>query len=99
MAVFQQTRSSQLLYLFLFVSRLPSFLSVLSVAPDDFDSEWCTIFAEPGTFNNSNEKVLLDTQFYTSGSLLTILGEDVLWISLDFDMLTGTGTDKVRIKV
>ena len=71
MAVLQQTRSSQLLYLFLFVSRLPSFLRVLSVAPDDFENE-CAMWAEPGKFNNSNEKVLMDTQFYGSGNLLTV---------------------------
>ena len=88
-------RFGGLLYLMLFVSMLTVSLGVLSVAPDDFASE-CTIFAEPGTFNNPNEKVLLDTQFYPSKTLLTIFGEDRLWTSLDFDMLTGTGTGKVR---
>ena len=70
-------------------------LGVLSVAPDDFSSE-CTPYAEPGSFNNPNQKVLLDTQFYPSTTLLSALGEDGLWISLDFDKTTGTGIGKVR---
>ena len=68
---------------------------VLSVAPDDFVSE-CNLFAEPGSFDNANQKVLLDTQFYLSSDLLSVLGENRLWISLDFDMTNGTGFGKVR---
>ena len=84
-----------LFYLLLSASMLTVCLGELSVAPDDFASE-CTIHAEPGTFSNPNQKVLLDTQFYPSTTLLTILGEDGLWISLDFDMTTGAGIGKVR---
>ena len=88
-------RRGGLLYLLLFTSLLTVSLSVLSVAPDDFDSN-CTKFAEPGSFNNPNEKVLMDTQFYISGTLLDVQGDDELWIGLDFDMKTGTGNSKVR---
>ena len=86
-------RRGGILYLLVFTSLLTVSLSMFSVAPDDFASD-CTKFAEPGSFNNPNEKVLIDTQFYPSGSLLTVQGEDVLWISLDLDMNAGTG--KVR---
>ena len=84
-------------YLILLVSMLTVVLGELSVAPDDFASE-CTQYAEPGSFNNPNQKVLLDTQFYPSSDLLTIQGEDRLWISLDFDMTTGGGVGKVRVR-
>ena len=84
-----------LLYLLLLASMLTVALGVLSVAPDDFASE-CTKYAELGSFNNPNQKVLLDTQFYPSMYLLTLQGEDGLWISLDLDMTTGSGTGKVR---
>ena len=96
MAVFPQ-KSNSLLYLLLFALMTTVFLGVLSVAPDDFASE-CTTHAENGSFNNPHQIVLLDTQFYPSTSLLSPLGEDGLWISLDFDMTTGTGVDKVRIE-
>ena len=76
-----------LLYLLLFTLVLPVSLGVLSIAPDDFVST-CTAMAEPGSFNNSNQKVLLDTQFYLSTTLLSSLGEDKLWISLDFNKTT-----------
>ena len=56
----------------------------------------CTAFAEPGSFNNPDQKVPLDTHFYVSSDLLTAQGEDRLWISLDFDMTTGDGSGKVR---
>ena len=92
---FPRKRGS-LLHLLLFARMLTVALGVLSVAPDDFVSEWCTTFAEPGTFNHSNQKVLLDTQFYPSSVLLTVNGENGLWISLDFDMTTGGGFGKVR---
>ena len=84
-----------LLHLLLLASMVAVSLSILSVAPDDFANE-CGEFAQPGSFSNRNEKVLLDTQFYPSTSLLSVQGEDGLWISIDVDMLTGTGTDKVR---
>ena len=86
---------SSLLYLLLFASMLTASYSVLSVAPDDFASE-CTPYAKPGSFNNPNQKVLLDTQFYPSTTLLSATGDDGLWLSLDFDMTTGAGVDKVR---
>ena len=92
-SVTQRWRSP--LYLLVFASTLTLGLGVLSVAPDDFVSS-CTTHAEPGSFNNPNQKVLLDTQFYESSDLLTIKGEDGLWISLDFDMTTGDGFGKVR---
>ena len=72
-------------------------LGELSVAPDDFATE-CAQHAHPGTFNNPNQNVLLDTQFYPSSVLLTVQGENGLWISLDFDMTTGDGLGKVRKK-
>ena len=90
-------KSSTLLYLVLFGPILTVSLGALSVAPDDFASE-CTIHAEPGSVNNPNQKVLLDTQFYPSTTLLSVLGDDALWISLDFDMTTVTGIGKVRIE-
>ena len=94
MAGLRQKRGSLLyMYMLPFVSMLTASLSVLSVAPDDFANE-CMKFAEPGSFNNPNEKVLMDTQFYPSEALLTVQGEDRLWISLDFDMLNGTGTGR-----
>ena len=86
-----------LLYLLLFGLMFTVSLGVLSVAPDDFASE-CTIHAEPGSFHNPNQKVLLDTQFYPSTTLLSSVGDDGLWISLDFDMTTGVGGSKVRIE-
>ena len=95
MASFPRTSSTLLLYLLLFGLTFTVSLGVLSVAPDDFASE-CIEHAEPGSFNNSNQKVLLDTQFYPSTTLLTTTGEDGLWISLDFDMTTGTTVSKVR---
>ena len=88
-------RSNCLLYLLLIALMLTLSLGVLSVAPDDFVSE-CTAFAEPGSFNNPNQKVVLDTQFYPSATLLSVLGDNALWISLDFDMTTGAFVDKVR---
>ena len=88
-------KHDSLLHLLLFSYMLTVALGVLSVAPDDFVSS-CTEFAEPGSFNNSNQKVLLDTQFYPSLALLTTEGENGLWISLDFDMTTGDGFGKVR---
>ena len=81
-------KRNTLLYVLLFASMLTACLWVLSVAPDDFASE-CTSEAEPGSFNNPNQEVLLDTQFYQSTTLLSALGDDELWISLDFDMTTG----------
>ena len=95
MAGFLRTKRNTLLYLLLFTHVLTVSLSVLSVAPDDFASE-CIQFAEPGSFNNPNQRVLLDTQFYQSTTLLTLKGEDGLWASLDFDMTVGTGSSKVR---
>ena len=91
---FPRKRGS-LLHPLLFASMLTVALGVLSVAPDDFVSE-CTKHAELGSFNNSNQKVLLDTQFYPSTDLLTLQGEDKIWISLDIDMTTGIGMGKVR---
>ena len=83
-------------YSLLYLLPLASMLAVsLSVAPDDFANE-CSLFAEPGSYNNPNERILLDTQFYRSTHLLSVLGKDELWISLDFDMLTGTDVGKVR---
>ena len=73
-----------LLNLMLFASMPNVSLGVLSVAPDDFSSE-CIQYADPNSINYPNEKVLLDTQFYQSTSLLTALGEDGLWISRGLD--------------
>ena len=87
-------KSNCLLYLLLIALMLSVSLAVLSVAPDDFASE-CAAFAEPGSFNNLNQKVVLDTQFYPSTTLLSVVGDNGLWISLDFDMTTGGGIDKV----
>ena len=87
---------NSLLHLLLFTLMRTVSLGVLSVAPDDFAIE-CTAHAKNGSFNNSNQKVLLDTQFYPSTTLLSVVGDDELWISVDFDMTTGTGVGKVRI--
>ena len=87
-------KSNSLLYLLQIAIMLTVSLGVLSVAPDDFASE-CAAFAEPGSFNNPNQKVVLDTQFYPSTTLLSIVGEDGLWLSLDFDMTTGGGVGEV----
>ena len=95
MAGFPLKRSTLLLYLLLFGLMFTVSLSVLSVAPDDFASE-CTEHAEPGSFNNPSQKVLLDTQFYPSTTLLSVTGEDRLWISLDLDTTTDSGSGKVR---
>ena len=94
MGGFLRKRGSPL-YLLLFATMLTVACGVLSAAPDDFVSE-CTAYAKAGSFNNPNQKVLLDTQFYPSGYLVTILGEDGLWLSLDFDMTKGIGFSKVR---
>ena len=89
-------KSKSLLYLFPIGLMLTVSLGVLSVAPDDFASE-CTAFAEPGSFNNPNQKVVLDTQFYQKQTLLNIVGGNGLWISLDLDTTTQMhGIDKVR---
>ena len=88
-------KSNSSLYLLLIALMLTVSLGVLSVAPDDFASE-CAVFAEPGSFNNTNQKIVLDTQFYQGTTLLSILGDNGLWISLDFDMTTGEGVGKVR---
>ena len=84
-----------ILHLLLFASMLTASFSILSVAPGDFVSE-CVPFAQPGSFNNSDQKVVLDTQFYQSTTLLTAVGDDGLWISIDFDMTTGSIHGKVR---
>ena len=94
MAAFLINRGG-LLHRLLFACMLTVALSGLSVAPDGFASE-CIEFAEPSSFNNPNQKVLLDTQFYPSSDLLTIEGQNGLWISLDFDMTTGDFFGKVR---
>ena len=83
-------KSNSLLYLLLIGLMLTVSLGVLSVAPDDFASE-CTAFAEPGSFNNPNQKVLLDTQFYPSQTLLSLDGHNRLWISLEFDKKSPPG--------
>ena len=70
-------------------------LSAVSVAPDDFDSQ-CARSAAPGSFDNPNQRVVLDTQFYKSSTLLSALGNNGLWISLDFDMTVGTAQSKVH---
>ena len=88
-------KSSSLLRLLLIALMLTVSLGVLSVAPDDFASE-CTEFAEPGSFNNPNQKVLLDTQFYPGTTLLSDTGDDGLWLSLDFDMTLTSLFGKVR---
>ena len=87
-----------LLYLLLFASMLTVALSVLSVAPDDFASN-CTKFAEAGSFNNPNQKVLLDTQFYPSQTLVSVVGEERRWISLDFDTTSGVNVSAPYKKV
>ena len=71
-------------------------LPVVSVAPDDFDSK-CTKSAAAESFNNPNQKVLLDTQFYQSSTLLNPVGDNELWISLDFDMTLGVTYSKVYV--
>ena len=92
-------KCSCLLYQLLFTlpCMLSVFLAVVSVAPEDFDTE-CATFAENGSFNNSNQKVLLDTQFYQSTTLMSHAGDNKLWISLDIDMTTGVYFSKVHVE-
>ena len=66
-----------------------------SVAPGDADS---TCFEENGYVPPfSNEKVLLDTQNYRARSLVGASGQNETWLSIDFDGLTGSGTQLVSI--
>ena len=65
------------------------------VAPDDADS---TCFEEDGYVPPlSNEKVLLDTQNYRARTLVGATGENGTWLSVDYDGLTGAGTQLVSI--
>lgn len=50
-----------------------------SVAPEDFNRE-CDPFVSA---YEPREKVLLDTQYYSSQSLLDVLGNSKKWLSLD----------------
>ena len=43
----------------------------------------------------SNEKVLLDTQNYRARSLVGASGQNETWLSVDYDGLTGSGTQQV----
>ena len=66
-----------------------------SVAPDDADS---TCFEEDGYLPPlSNEKVLLDTQNYRAWTLVGATGQNGTWLSVDYDGLTGSGTDQVSM--
>ena len=66
-----------------------------SVAPDDADS---TYFEEDGYVPPfSNEKVLLDTQNYRARTLVGASGQNETWLSVDYDGLTGSGTQLVSI--
>ena len=66
-----------------------------SVAPDDADS---TCFEEDEyVLPFSNEKVLLDTQNYRARALVGVSGENGTWLSVDYDGLTGAGTQQVSI--
>ena len=79
------------------ICMLNVFLAVVSVAPEDFDSE-CATFAANGSFKNSYQKVVLDTQFYQSSALIGHSGQNRLWISLDVDMTTGAYFSKVHVQ-
>ena len=61
------------------------------VAPGDFDAE-CYNRATP---SEENEKILLDSRYYASGSLVTATGGNGTWLSLDFDNSPGDGPEKV----
>ena len=52
-----------------------------SIAPQDFNKE-CDQFVSA---YEPREKVLLDTQYYSGQSLITVLGVDKLWLSRDLD--------------
>ena len=64
----------------------------LNVAPADFDSN-CHQHASP---YRSTEKILLDTQYYESQSLIDVQGNSEKWLSLDFDNIVGKSLPKVR---
>ena len=66
-----------------------------SVAPDDTDS---TCFEEDEyVLPFSNEKVLLDTQNYITRTLVGVSGQNEIWLSVDYDGLTGPQTQLVSI--
>ena len=64
----------------------------LNVAPADFDSS-CDQHASS---HRPSEKVLLDTQYYASQSLVDVQGNNEKWLSLDLDNTVGTSLIKVR---
>lgn len=92
MAAAYLLKCDDLLRLLLFASLLALSSGVLSVAPDDFSSA-CDLFVEP---YQPKEKMLMDTQYYESTTLLGTQGEDGLWLSIDFDGTTGNFIEKVR---
>lgn len=63
----------------------------VSLAPGDFETE-CYNYATPSA---KNEKVLLDTQYYSSASLLNATGGNRTWLSLDFGKSSGDTSEKV----
>ena len=85
-------------FLILVVSLVLGSFSVIdgdSVAPDDADS---TCFEEEKYVPPfSNEKVLLDTQNYRARALVGATGQNETWLSVDYDGLTGSGTQLVSI--
>ena len=64
----------------------------LNVAPADFDSS-C---AQHASSYHPTEKIVLDTQYYTSQSLIDVHGGNKKWLSLDLDGTVGTSLSKVR---
>ena len=62
-----------------------------AVAPGDFESE-CYNNAMP---NQDSEKILMDSRYYSSTTLLTATGGNRTWLSLDFDNSSGDDTEKV----
>ena len=64
----------------------------IDVAPADFD----TVCNQHASFHSPTEKILLDTQYYESQSLIDVHGNSMKWLSLDLDNTTGTSSNKVR---
>ena len=64
----------------------------VAFAPGDFETE-CYSYATPSA---ENEKILLDSQYYSSASLLTATGGNRTWLSLDFDKSSGDTSEKVQ---
>ena len=69
---------------------LASLASVAAVAPQDFNRD-CARFVSA---YEPREKVLLDTQYYPAQSLITVLGDDNLWLSLEVNNTQNSSSEQ-----